>query len=171
MKRNNPLFKIAIKFAALGAILSIFLFLTLHVIDKNPLSNGKMFDLILFPLIIIFGVKEFKNYWNNKELRFWQGLGIGFTSTFIIAIISANFILGFTKWVDPQLLESYKESRVRLFTENKGQIIESLKEETYNKTLASVNNISSADVALDDFYKKILIGFFVTIIISVVLRR
>ncbi len=170
-RKIKPIYLVALRFSLIGIALSISLFFLIYAMGRNPISDGKMFDIIMFPIIIFFSLKEFRDFRNKGELRFWQGLTLGFMKTFIIAIASANFIYAFTQWISPEVLEEYRESRYILFTENKETLIEDLNEGNYNRILAEINQISTADVALDDFYKKMLIGFFVTIIISVTLRR
>ncbi len=69
------------------------------------------------------------------------------------------------------LLDQYITDRTEVMKEKRSEIIETLSLEAYDKTYADLQNTTPLILALDDLLKKIFTGLFVTIIISVLLRR
>lgn len=173
MSNTHPLVTVPVKYGLFGGFFSIVLFLILYFLGKNPLVVAGIFDfgLILIPIFIFFSIKEFRDYRNNKELRFWQGMTVGFINYVTIATVSALFIWLFLTLIDEQLLTSYIGDRTALLVENKQQFIESLGDITYEETLVELENTTAYIIAVDDFLKKVFIGLFLTIIFSVILRR
>jgi hypothetical protein len=95
---------------------------------------------------------------------------IGFFTYLILAFISASFI-----WlvlnINNDLLDQYIFDRSLLVENNKDQIVETLGEEVFYQTYQDIQQVTPFILALDDFLKKIFAGLFITIIISVILRR
>ena len=104
-------------------------------------------------------------------MHFWQGMTIGVLNYLTLAVLSAIFTLIFLSFIDSQLIDLYIEDRVTIIDLKKEELIEQMGEETYVKSREDVLSISSGVLALDDFLKKCLIGFTLTIPLSVLLRR
>ncbi len=149
----------------------IMLILVFYFLGKNPLIEIKLVDIPVLAIFIFFGLKEYRDRHNNKELHFWQGITGGMITYFSIAIISALFILLLTVIIDPQITTNYIESRIQLLNENKDTLVESINEQAYIDALAGVKKTTPLDLAMDDFLKKSIIGLFLTIIIAVILRK
>lgn len=173
MKNLPPLVGTPLRFGLVGGVLSIFLFLGIYFYNENPLIVFRKFDFgfLLLPVFIFFSIREFRDYKNGGELRFWQGMSVGFLTYMIVAFLSAFFIWIFVDFFEPQLLAGYIADRTQLIVSMKEEMIAQLGESIYDKTYAEIQQISVLEVALDDFLKKIFIGLFLTIIISVLLRK
>lgn len=170
-KRQNPLLTVPVKYALVGGFLTIVLFFILLFFDKNPFVANKWFDFILLPIFVFFSVKEYKKYYNGGFLHFWQGMTVGFFTCFIIAVIAAVFIWSYLNFVSPELLQEFITDRINLITESKESFIQQFGEEIYRKTLADMKLLTPADMALDDFLRKVFIGLFITSVVAVVMRR
>ncbi len=170
---KNPLYKTPIKFGIIGGLMAIGLFVFLYLIGQNPvLTNKKIpFGLILLPLFIFFSIKEFRDFHNQKQLRFWQGLVIGVINYLLIAIISAIFIWVFTTYVDKSLIDEMIEFGLKHLEKGKEGFIEIYGEAYYNQTVHTAKNTTAYQIALDDFVIKVLIGTLSTFIISIILRK
>lgn len=173
MNIKNPLVTVPLKYGLVGGLLSVILFICLYFVGKNPLVIYRDFDFsfLLLPIFIAFSVKEFRDRWNDKSLKFGEGMTVGFLNYIIIAIISAIFIWIFLSSIDPELLKGYISDRSSFLIAMKGQMIEKFGEDVYLKTLADIQESTAFVIALDDFLKKIIIGLFLTIIISVIFKR
>ena len=170
---KNPILKVAIKFGLIGGLLAVTLFIILYALDQNPLLSTKKipFGIILIPLLVFFSIKEFRDYFNGRELRFWQGIATGFVNFLIIALISSVFIFAFLNFYDQELLQDLINFNIINFERNKEGFIETFDEATYNNVLADIRKTTVHHIALDDFTRKMLIGFISTFIISIFLRK
>lgn len=168
---KNKLVSVPIKYGIFGGIMVILLILIFYFLDLDPLVNIKVADVFILSIFIFFALKEFRDRHNNRQLHFWQGMTGGVLTYLTIAIISAVFILLMTVIIDPEMTTNYIASRIELLNENKQKLVDAMDEETYLKAVAGVRETSGFDLALDDFLKKSIIGLFLTIIISVILRK
>lgn len=170
---KNPLIGVPLRYATIGFFLYGILFLVLYFLDYNPLVVGRPWDFgfFLIPVMIFFSIKDFKTNYNQGELRFWQGMTTGFITYATIALGTAIFIYLFLTLADPEILQGYIQDRVQLLENNKEQFIEQLGEPLYQEQLAKMHQTSAWVVALDDFWKKLAIGLFLTILIAAILRK
>ncbi len=169
----NPLVKIPARYGIAGVIIQGALFLVLYFIGENPLVGRTSWDFgfVMIPLMVFFGMKDFKVNHNRGELRFWQGMTSGFVIYGIIAVGSAFFIWNFLTWADPTVLDAYIADRIQMIIDKKEQIETVMGPEIYQDQLIKMENTKAWVVAVDDFWKKLSIGLFLTIIIAVLLRR
>jgi hypothetical protein len=68
-------------------------------------------------------------------------------------------------------LSSYVEKLMTQFRDNEKVIVENVGQEAYQQQLVKLPLSSAADLSADYFLKSMIIGLFLTIIISVILRR
>lgn len=172
----KPIFKIPLKYGLIGSLFGVVLIVVLFYSNRHPLLIPPMFDfrIILFGLFIFFGLKEFREYHNGGILNFWQGMVISFIMYMIIGIVVGLFIISFSNLV-PEFLEGYITGTIkgmeleksRLLTEGKITI----SEEEYSRQMMLLKETSPALLAVDYIIKSCFIGFFLAIIISVILRR
>jgi hypothetical protein len=172
MNKLKPFLITSLKYGLIGGALTIILFFILIFLDINPFVAYKKLDFgfLILPVFIFFSIKEFRDLRNNRQLRFWQGMTVGFFTYIFLALTSAVFILLALSFY-PQVLDQYIIDRSLMVENNKSQIVETLGEEVYYQTYQDLQQISPFVLALDDFLKKIFAGLFITIIISVILRR
>ena len=170
---KNPILKVPAKFGLIGGLLAAILFIVLYAVGQNPLLSTKKipFGIILIPLLVFFSIKEFRDYFNGRELRFWQGVVIGFVNYLIIALISSTFIFVFLNYYDQELLQELINFNILNFERNKSGFIETFDQDTYDKVLADIRKTTVHHIALDDFTRKMLIGFISAFIISIFLRK
>lgn len=152
----------------LGAILNILLF----YFGKHPLLIPPYFDyrIILMGIFIFFTLKEFRDNYQDGILYFWQGLIGSFLFTTAFGLTAALIIYVFAL-MEPKFLEEY----IRLFTEFlkawPPEEIERLGKNAYERNLEQLPATNAFDLALQYFLQSYAIGFFISIILSVILRR
>lgn len=168
---KNPYLLVPSKYGGVGGMLSILLFLILMWLGENPLISGSMFGFFFIPIFVFFSIKEFKTYYNAGYLHFWQGMSIGFFCYMLLALLYALFVWVYLQSFDPEMLQAYVADRVALVMDTKSNLTAQLGEAVYEKTLADLQQVSAFDMALDSFLRKIFVGFFVTTLVSVVMRR
>jgi len=170
---THPLFRIPLRYALIGIFLYGTLFLILYFLGYNPLVVGRPWDFgfLLIPLMVFFATKDFKTNYNKGELRFWQGMSAGFVTYFVIAIGVALFIYLFLSVADSSILHGYIEDRMHLLEVSKEQFIAQLGADLFDEQMFKMQQTTALIVALDDFWKKLVIGLFLTILIAAVLRK
>ncbi len=176
MKYLTPLFKVALKYALTASVLAIVVLLLLFYTGRHPLLISIAYDyrILLFGVFIFFSIKEFKTYGNNGELHFWQGLLIGIFFYLLLGLVVGAFIWMFSE-IEPRFLAEYIEGTIRGLLVNKEQLtVESkvtITEEEFNKQIELMRETKSFEMALDYFIKSCLIGFFLSVLLSVILRK
>jgi len=163
--------KIALKYGLTGALLYVVALVVLYQIGSNPIMSNTLSGILVLILFVFFAVKEFRDIYNNKQLHFWQGLLLGTATYLIIAVISACFYYIYLSYINQELLINIQEIQREFLADNKVDMIEERGEAWYQESFDMIDNITVMDLAWDDFLRKAGIGVFVTIIISVILRR
>ena len=168
---KSPLIRVGLLYGVLGGAVAMILVLGLHFMDRNPLIDIRIVDVVILAVFLVFSMREFRDRYNYGALHYWQGISIGMITYFLTALISALFILVFIRFIDPDILQQYIDNRLTLLEQNKQQLIETINEQAYSKAVTGVKETTAFDLALDDLLKKSFIGLFLTIIIAVILRK
>ncbi len=155
----------------LGALLFIVYFYTIFLIFKNPfLADPKSVDFFIYVVSIAGGIYYFRNYANQKYMAYWEGFCVGFAQTVLMATLCSLFIYVFLQ-IEKEPLQLYIADMLKTFTENKAGIIKNMGEKFYNDTYITLQKTPPEQMAWFEFRTKLLLGFFVTFITSLVLRR
>ena len=171
MKLSNPLIRIPAKYGAIGATLVIILFYVLHFTDGNPLTDMNMFDFFILPIFLFFGMKEYRDIYNNKQLEFWQGMSTGFVVYVTLALITTLSLFLFLSVAAEQVFVDYVINAVAEVTNNRDNTIERMGEEAYLEALSKTESTTKLDLVFDYLLKKLIVGLMLTIMISVIMRR
>jgi hypothetical protein len=163
-------FKSAYQFGGLGGALSVVAFVTLSFFYADPTNLTLLFGYVICPIAIFLSIKFFKEYANSGYLSFSEGMSMGFITYMLIALISATGI-----WImlsiSPELFEQVKLSKFDVLEKGRETIVSQVGENSFEATLASMQEMSRLDVAINDGLWKIIPGLFFTIIISIILRK
>lgn len=166
------MWKVALKYALICGIFLIVLFMISFRFGSNPLIDFRhlFFDLIMFTLFIFFSNKEFKTYRNGGILHFWQGMTLGFL-TYVPA--SILFIIGLITYfqVDPSLLSSFKAESIEFIRANEEEFLQDMSQETLDQRIAAIETITATQMIASAAFKKIMAGFFVSPVITIILRK
>lgn len=173
MNKLQPYFQTALKYGLMGGILIVLLYIVLVFFEINPLVASKKLDFgfIIMPIFIFFSIKEFRDYRNDKKLRFWQGIIVGLFTLLLLSLISAFVVWAFLSLFGDEYLRQFIVDRTILLEEYRPMILETTSEEVYQQTYQDLQNVTPVILAFDDLIKKIFAGLFITLIISVILRR
>jgi hypothetical protein len=171
MKFDNPLFKVPAKFGVFGAAMIIIMFFIFHFSGSNPLTEMGFVDFFIIPIFLFFGIKEFKDSYNQKLLEYWEGMTAGFVVYITIAILTSLFIFLFINLSESDIVDNYIVNKLEILEDKKDGIIEEMGEETYLRSKEGITSISIFDITLDNFLKKTFIGLLLTIMIAVIMRR
>lgn len=168
---KHPIVVVGVRYGLVSSTLAIILFFAVMLFDENPLIVNKWFDFFLIPVFVYFAVREFRLYYNGGALQFWQGASVGFMVYVTLALLFAGVVGGYLATAGESWVSDYVEDRTALVQENRENFTEQLGDATYQQVLAEVQAVTTLDLVLDDFYRKLMVGLFVTLIIATVQRR
>jgi hypothetical protein len=173
LKNLNPFLSISFRYGGIAVILSIILFLVLYYGGQNPLLIPAFLDfrILLFPIFLVFSLRDYKENHNGGILHFWQGFSIGVSVILVIAIFMALFILVFGSWVEPHFVANFVQSSIDQIESAREKITSAIGEEELTTVLEILPSTTLYDLALDYFLKSLPYGIFLTIIISLILRK
>lgn len=163
--------RVSLKYGLSGALLNIIALSVLSQIEGSPIISSMLAGIVVMILFVFFAIKEFRDIHNQRLLHFWQGLILGTATYLIIAFISSSYYVIYISYIDTDVLLEIKQTQRDYLENNKDTMIEQRGEEWYDETYLMVDGISAANQAWGDFLQKVGIGIFVTIIISVILRK
>lgn len=164
--------KIALKYAVVCSIFQTIIFYLSLIYGSNPFINlgHLLFDLVLFGIFIFFAQKEFKTGAEGNLLYFWQGMTIGFTVYTSAAVLFSMMLLGYLS-LSPDALENYQQAALQFLESKADTYIKQFGEATYQLQVEEIMATSPRSLTLSVLFKKILAGFFVTPVISIILRK
>ena len=164
--------KHSLKYAVLcGVFLSALFFVSLKF-GSNPLLDQRhfFFDLAVFFLFIYFGSKEHKDFRNRGIFYFWQGISIGFIVLIPAVILYSIFLFViFERY--PELINEYKEGAKAILEAQKELYIETFGEEAIQDEYDLIESRRPIQLILRNSGWKVLSGFLVTPVVSIILRR
>ena len=155
-----------------GGVIGSLAIAVLYFMGRHPFLLPVIFDfrIILFGVFIFLSLKELRDYHQQGVLFFWQGM----ISSYVFIITSALIGSGFT-WVmatgNASFLPTYVEKLQHQMLVYKEEITASVGADAYQQQLAKLPQTTPLDLAGDYFLKSMIIGLFLTIIISVLLRK
>ena len=169
--KKYPILTVGLRYGLVSGVLTVVLFFAVTFFGENPLIVNKWFDYFLIPALVLAGIREFRIYYNARALQFWQGISVGFIVYVTTALVFATVIGLYLATYGQAWVTDYVHDRVALVEENQDEFTEELGEETYRRVLTEVQTTTTTDLILDDVFRKLMIGVFVTLIIAMVQRR
>lgn len=164
--------KTTLKYSVICGVFLYVLFLLSQQFGTNPFIdlNQLFFDFIIFLLFSYFSMNEYKKYKNGGYLHFWQGMTIGFL-LYVPAIFLFAVILFVHFAIEPGLLEQYREAAMEYLESNKATYLDQFGEKQYESQVEAIENVNQTSLIRTSSLKKILVGLFVTPMISIFLRK
>jgi len=166
----NKYFEAAYKFGIIGGVLCGIAFWVMYLLGAEPVGMTLIFGYLITPVFVFIGVKNFRDNFNGGELFFGQGMTVGFFVYTIIAILSAIFVF-LSLQLMPDILYQFREVNLAMLDGKRDEWVAQLDLQAFEITRASIEVMSSYQVAMNDFLRKIIPGLFYTIIISIILKQ
>lgn len=189
LKIIQELSKIASVFGAVGAITSTAMFLVFVALGHNPWSKVAVKAVILDAgvslLVIVFLLLYIRQFRKLPILKLWEGLYAGTITVVVCAVFSGIMMYFVSENFGQKALNDYKAemtekfSDIKLELETKKDSILVAEDSTFywqryvtlSDQLKKIPEISSWDMAFDEIIKKMLFGFFIVPLASLILRR
>ena len=167
-----PLFKVPFLYGLIGGVLGCIVIASLYYMGRHPFLLPVIFDfrIVIFSVFIFLCLKEVRDYYQQGNLFFWEGMIGSYVFIGTSAVMGSLFTWCLAKW-DANFLPSYISKLKEQMMSFQKQIVESVGAEAYQQQLAKLPSTTALDLAGDYFLKSMIIGLFLTIIISVILRK
>ena len=169
---KNPLFRIVVRYGLIAGGIGFALLVILYYLGRHPFVIPIFFDfrILLFALLLIFSLRDFREYHNEGLLSFAQGMLGSFVLTFCYALVSSLLLFLFVTW-NGQFLSSFIELTLEQAKSYPAEDIERMGRETFEQGLKAIRDADAWYLAKRYFFQSFIISFFISIIISVILRR
>ncbi|MEM6642292.1 MAG: DUF4199 domain-containing protein [Bacteroidota bacterium] len=164
--------KTSLKYAVICGLFLSAIFIVSMKFGSNPLIDVRhfLFDLGIFFLFIFFACKEHRHFRNKGKFHFWEGISIGFV-VFIPAVLFFLTVLFVLFQLYPDLIIDYRVGAREFIEGRKEVFLERFTEQEFNTQIKSIDSITSSDLMYGTLWKKLFAGFFVTPIVSIILRK
>lgn len=167
-----PFVRVSIRYGFVMGLVGFSLLLILYYAGTHPFLIPVFLDfrVILFAIIFTFALKEVRDYHYGGILHFWQGMIGCLIMTILFSLVASSGIYMFADY-NSEFVESYirlSMEQVKAFPKEE---IERIGRDVYD---AGVNALKEADayfLATRYLSQSFIISFFISIIISVILRR
>lgn len=168
----KPIIKVPLTNGAIAGVLGSFFLIGLYYIGRHPFLIPVYVDsrIFLFGFFIFFTLKELRDYHHGGSLYFWEGLIASFFFVISFSIISCIFIAGFGLWI-PEFLSSYISLTLGALKNLPAQTIEKIGKQVYERNLMLLPSTNAFDLVILYFWQSLVIGTFISIILSVIVRR
>jgi hypothetical protein len=168
----KALMKISARNGAVAGVLAFVLLITMFFIGKHPLLVSPLFDfrILLFGIFIFFTLKEFRDYHQGGDLSFAFAMIGGLAVVLITSLISSILVYLFGTW-NPDFVSSYVTQIMAYLKTFPQEDIDKIGKEIYERNLRDLPSTNVSGLAETYFVQGMVIGFFVNIILSVILRR
>jgi Protein of unknown function (DUF4199) len=169
---KSPLISIGIRNGAIAGVLAVILLIVMYYIGRHPLLVSPFMDfrILLFGIFIFFSLKEFRETHQEGVLYFWQGMAGSFIMVMIAATIASMLILAFCE-IESSFIPSYIENSINYLKTFPEADIERIGKDVYQRNLDQLPATNSKQLASQYFIQSLMIGLFVSIILSVILRK
>lgn len=168
----KDLVKVCVRYGAVAGVLSVILLIILYYSGRNPMLIAPFLDFRIFVLgiFIFFSLKEFRDAYQGGLLYFWQGLFGSFVVVVLSSTISSAGLYIFGS-LEKNFVTSYIQGMTAYLKTFPAEEIERIGKEIYERNLEDLPSTNISTLVQTHFVQGIMIGFFVSLILSVILRR
>jgi hypothetical protein len=168
----KSLINVSVRYGLLAGITGAILLVGLYYLGRHPFLIPVFMDfrIILFGFFIFFALREIRDHYQNGIMFFWQGLIGSFVFTLTYAALSSLILLGFMAVV-PAFLADYISLTIQQLKALPQELIDRIGKETFDRNLEMLPATDKYDLAFLYFSQSFMISLFISIILSVILRR
>ena len=168
----KPLVKISLRYGVLAGIIGWVLLLGLYYIGRHPFLIPVFMDfrIFLFGIFIFFTLRELRDIYQSGVLYFWQGVFASFLFTLCYAVLASLLLLLFVHFV-PEFLTDYISLSIGQLKTLPAEVIQQIGTDVYEKNLEMLPATRGRDLAFLYFSQSFMISLFISIILSVILRK
>lgn len=168
----SPIIRIASRYGAISGGLVLVFLLSMYYMDKHPFLVNPFLDprIPVLGLMLFFGLKELRDYYQSGALYFGQGMVTAFLVTVICAAICWCGIVVFAS-VDENFVTSFITQTTEQTKSFTAEDIERIGRVAFEQSLAELQKADKYFMAGRYFFQTFIISFFISLIVTVILRR
>ena len=169
---QHPLFKIPFRYGLIGGVIACIVLASLYYMGQHPFLVPWIIDfrIIFFSIFIFLSLKEARDFHLNKNLTFSQGMIGGYVFIFITGLMGAILTWCLATW-DANFLSTYILKATEQLKNFKKEMVQSFNEQDYELQLTRLQSTSAITLATDYLLNSLIIGLFLTPVISIILRK
>ena len=169
---KTPFVTVMIRYGSICGFLSALLVVAIYYMGQHPMLIQPYFDyrILLFSLFIFFGLKEFREYHQGGVLYFWQGMIGSYLIIFIASLVGSLGMFLFAV-LEPRFVGDYIEVMMQSLKSFTPEQIKQVGKDVYDSNLQSIPSTNGWILAVTYFTHGIIYGLFISIILSVILRK
>jgi Ni,Fe-hydrogenase I cytochrome b subunit len=169
---RSPLVLLGARHGLIGGVLGFVLLIGLFYLGRHPFLIPLIFDfrLILFGFFIYYTLREIREDYQQGVLFLWQGMISSFVFT-IAYVGMASLLLGLFMWLNDTFVQEYIRLKVMEIKSFPEEIVKQLGKDTIDSNLKRLPATNRLDLISIYVRQSLIISFFVSFILSVVLRR
>lgn len=166
------LVRVQAKYGVIAGVLSAALLVLLYYLGRHPLLISPLLDfrILLFTIFIFFSLKEFRDYDQDGILYFWQALMGALLLVFVTSAVAAVALQLFGS-VEKGFVPSYIESITAYLKTFPQHDIDQIGQDVFERNLKALPSTTISELTITYFAQGMGIGLFISIILSVILRR
>jgi hypothetical protein len=144
----------------------------MYYLGRHPLITSPFLDfrILLFGIFIFFTLKEFRDYEQDGVLYYPQAM-IGGLAVIMIMTTITSIMLQIFGTIEKDFVVTYIEQVTAYLRSFSKEDIERVGKEIYDRNLEALPSTNISKLTITYFVHGLVIGFFVNIILSVILRR
>ncbi len=171
MKKVSPLLSIGVRNGAIAGVLAIALLIATYYLGLPIIVSPFVdFRILLFSVFIFFSLKELRDVHQEGVLYFSQGMMLSFVMIMVTGILSSILLLAFCS-VESTFIDSYIKTMTEFFQSFSAEEIARYGKDTYERNLVQLPSTNSVQITTRYYIHSLSIGLFVSIILSVILRK
>ncbi|WP_034256719.1 DUF4199 domain-containing protein [Adhaeribacter aquaticus] len=167
---DQAVVRTGIRYGVICAVFGFTVILILYFTGLNPYGQSSLFSLVFLPVFIIAGSSSYKKY-NDQNLGFLKAFRVALTITFFAALASAMLTYIFSVFAGIEVIQRHITEMRMAMEAVRAQTIEMIGEANYKQTLAQLEKTTPFNLAMDDFMKKMLTGFIISIVAATFFRK
>lgn len=170
--KKSPLIGISLRNGSIAGILAGVLLVVLYFIGPHPMLILPYADfrILLFGIFIFFTLKEFRNH-QDGVLYFGQGMVGSLLFVTVAATVGAMMVLIYSK-INPEFVSEFIKQAIesaKTFSEN--TTLSEVEKDRIHVMMEGLPATNGKSLAGQHFIQSLMIGFFISIILSVILRK
>jgi hypothetical protein len=169
---SAPLVKVCARYGAIAGVLCMLFLISLFYMGKHPFFVDPYVDyrIPLFGVLTFFAVKEVRDYYQDGVLFFWQGTVGSFVFVVVCSIVAALGIMIFCA-IQPLFVTEYIAAMVKQIQDFPPEDVERIGKDVVALNLKKLPTTTAGDLAALYVVQNFIMSFFISVIISVILRR
>ncbi|MCU0418909.1 MAG: DUF4199 domain-containing protein [Cyclobacteriaceae bacterium] len=169
---KSPWVVLGVRNGAIAGVLGFLLWMGLYWMGRHPYFIALFFDfrLILFGFFIYYTLREIRDDHQQGILFFWQGMIATLIFTLVYVAV-ASLLLYVYMTADDVFVTEYIRLKIAELKSFPPALVEQLGKETIDRNLEALPATNRTDLVLIYVRQSLVISFFLSLILSVVLRR